>query len=156
VLANGAKSPLVVAMVASTTKGYLPTVTNIENALNHAASGTTLTAPTTASAGANPNNWVPLIQTVSTGYPIVGYTTFDFAQCYASPVIATGIINFLKDHYSTTAAYATTLANNGFVAIASTGAKVFSTPITKAILSNTDKWNIDINDATTCKGKTGR
>jgi ABC-type phosphate transport system substrate-binding protein len=157
VLSNGAKSALVVAAISGeTTKGYTPTVTNVENALNHPDQGTTLTPPTSASAGANPTNWVPLIQTVTTGYPIVGYTTFDFAQCYASPTIATAVIAFMTDHYSTNATYATSIANNGFVSIAASGAKAFATPIARGILGNDYKWNDNIENATACKGKTGR
>jgi ABC-type phosphate transport system substrate-binding protein len=157
VLTNGAMSPLVVAAVASgSTKGYTPTVTNITNALNHASQGTNLKPPTTAAEGANPTNWVPLIQTVTTGYPIVGYTTFDFAQCYASPTIATAVIAFMTDHYSTNATYATSIANNGFVSITASGAKAFATPIARGILGNDYKWNDNIENATACKGKTGR
>jgi ABC-type phosphate transport system substrate-binding protein len=167
VLSNGAKSKLYVAAVKATGAGtaYTPTLANITSGLNHVTKvNTTLggptTAPATAAEGANPQNWVPLPIAVSTGYPIVGYTTFDFAQCYASAKIAAGIESFLKGHYTATTSYATQMANNGFVTIAESGAKTFPLAILNHIVQNvgTTKtaWNININNATTCKGKTGR
>ncbi len=159
VLANGKPSPLVVAAAKNSVNNaiYIPTVTNITNALNHVGSGATnATPPANASAGAMPANYVPLVPTPALGYPVVGYTTFDFAQCYATPAVASGIISFLTDHYSTTAAYATSISNNGFVSISSSGAKAFVSVITGGILGNTKKWNDNIENATACKGLVGR
>ena len=167
VLSNGAKSKLYVAAVKATgsSKAFTPTLANVTTGLNlvtkvNTTLGGPTTPPATAAAGANPQNWVPLPITVSTGYPIVGYTTFDVAQCYASPSIAAGIINFLKNHYASTTSYATQMANNGFVTIAKSGAKVFPAAILDRILGNVGgpklAWNININNPITCKGKTGR
>jgi ABC-type phosphate transport system substrate-binding protein len=155
-LADGSKSKLVVAAVKNGTLPYIPTVVDVTNALNHTKLGTTLTPPTTAVAGAQPQNWVPLVQTTTVGYPIVGYTTFDFAQCYQNANIKASVIAFLKLHYSTNATYASIINNNGFVALAGTQAKAFAPVITANILANTKKWNDDIGDTTACKGLAGR
>jgi ABC-type phosphate transport system substrate-binding protein len=155
-LSNGQPSPLVVAAVFNGKTAELPTVAAIELALAHPTSGTTLSPPTDAAEGANPNNWVPLIQTASSGYPIVGYTTFDFAQCYASPTVTKSVITFLKDHYGLNAPYTTDQSDNGFVRVSKSGAVKFLQPIEHAILSNKDGWNTDIGDATACAGLVGR
>jgi ABC-type phosphate transport system substrate-binding protein len=155
---NGNKSTLVVASVLNGKIAELPTTKNITAALARAVSGTTLTPPTTAAEGANPANWVPLIQTVSAGYPIVGYTTFDFAQCYADKTVGAGIIAFLNDHY-TNASYTTPQSNNGFVTVANSGASKFLTAIRQHILSNkasAPAWNTDIDDKTACAHVAGR
>ena len=128
---------------------------NITSALNAPKLGTHLKPPTTAAAGANPDNYVPLIQTVKTGYPVVGYTTFDFAQCYNSAAVAKGIISYLKLH-SGNAAYTSIITNNGFVPVGKSGAKSFVAVINGAILANTKGWNDNIQNATACAGKTGR
>ena len=156
VLANGQPSPLVVAALKASAKSFLPTVTNIALALNHPKLGQNLTPPTTATDGANPSNYVPVIQTVSEGYPIVGYTTFDLPQCYASATIKSGVLSYLRAHYSTAAAYQTSIHNNGLVSITNSGARAFATVIKNAILSNKNGWKVDIGDATACKGLTGR
>jgi ABC-type phosphate transport system substrate-binding protein len=155
-LADGSKSKLVVAAVKNGSLPYIPTVADVTNALNHVKLGTTLTPPTTAAAGALPQNWVPLVQTTTLGYPIVGFTTFDFAQCYQNATVQASLLAYLKLHYSTNASYASIINNNGFVAIASSGAKAFAPLITGAILSNAKKWNDNIGNATACKGLAGR
>ena len=157
VLANGAKSTLVVAAVKLGAGSYIPLVADVQLGLNHAKTGTTLTPPTNATDGANPVNYVPLIQTVSIGYPVVGYTTFDFAQCYHFPTVANALKNFLTRHYSkTNATYAGEIARNGFVSIAASGASAFAAVITNDILANKNGWKTDIQDAPACKGLAGR
>ncbi len=153
------KSALVVAAVTNGTRPYIPTVTNITNALNHpiAADSSNTTPPNSAATAANPSAFVPLVGKASVGYPVVGYTTFDFAQCYQNASVATGIINFMTDHYQATGAYATTINNNGFVTISTSGAKAFVTAITRDILTNTSKYNDNIQNTVKCKGTvTGR
>jgi ABC-type phosphate transport system substrate-binding protein len=156
VLTNGSRSTLVVAGIKNGTLPYIPTVVDITNALNHAKVGSTLKPPTTAATGALPQNFLPIVQVASVGYPIVGYTSFDFAQCYADPLVTAGILNFLTAHYSSTSAYAPIIARNGLVAIGGTGAKAFSAVINGAILTNAKKWNDNIGNATACKGLVGR
>jgi ABC-type phosphate transport system substrate-binding protein len=157
-LPNGSKSTLVVAALKNGSLPYIPLVADITNALNHvkAGYGQFLTPPTTAAAGANPQNWGPVVEVTTVGYPIVGYTTFDFAQCYANPLITAGILSFLTQHYNATSAYAPIIARNGLVAIGSSGAKAFAATISQAILTNVKKWNVNIGNATACKGLAGR
>jgi ABC-type phosphate transport system substrate-binding protein len=152
VLSNGAKSALVVAGVVNATNGtaYTPTNANITTGLNNAASGQFLTPPTGA-ALSNPSAYVPLIQTTKTGYPVVGYTTFDLAQCYANTNVAASIKTFLTDHYGV-AAYKTTQSNNGFPALSTTKASGFVTVIKNNILANKEGNNLDIEDKAACKG----
>jgi phosphate transport system substrate-binding protein len=154
-LVNGQKSTLVIASVLNGSTAELPTLKNITAALAHPVIGSTLTPPENATEAANPSNWVPLIETASTGYPIVGYTTIDFAQCYADKTVAAGIKAYLKDHY-TKAAYKTIQANNGFVTVSSSGAAKFLEDIIHDIIGNKSKWDTDIQDKKACKGLAGR
>jgi len=155
-LSNGQASPLVVAAVFNGSTAVLPTVVDIENALSHPILGSNLSPPTNASQGANPALWVPLIQTASEGYPIVGYTTFDFAQCYADPTVTKGIIAFLKDHYGLNAPYTTDQSQNGFVRVSKSGAVKFLQPIEHDLLANKNGWNTNIGNTTVCPTVTGR
>jgi hypothetical protein len=153
---NGAPSTLVVAAILNGKKAELPTTSQITAALARASQGSSLTPPATAAEGSNPNNWVPLIQTASAGYPIVGYAALDFAQCYADKTIGSAIIAFLNDHY-TNKSYLVPQNNNGFVAISNSGAAKFLTAIRQHILANkAPGWNEDIDDKTVCKHLAGR
>ena len=98
---------------------------------------------------------MPLEPVVTAGYGIVGYTTFDFAQCYASSTVATAIKAFLTDHYGITS-YTVNQTNNGFVSLAKSHASNFLPTIKANILANTNGWNDDIEDTTVCKGLKGR
>jgi ABC-type phosphate transport system substrate-binding protein len=157
--ANGTKetSPLVVAGVQIDNKGagVLPTVKNIQTALDHVVLGSNVSPPTNATAAANPALWVPGVQTVSSGYPISGYTTFDFAQCYVNASVNKNIQTFLADHYRN-ATYAKIQNNNGFVTLEQTKANTFETAISENLLANTNGWNVNIGNATACAGKHGR
>jgi len=158
-LNNGTQSQLVVAGVKLGNFTYIPDVASVASALNHGVifnpAGATA-PPTTAAAGAQTAAYVPLIETVSVGYPIVGYTTFDFAQCYSSATVTTGILNFLGLHFSTNATYAGIISRNGFVSIATSGARAFAPVIQKAILTNAKLWNDNIGNAKACAGLVGR
>ncbi len=155
---NGSnKSPLVVAAIFNGNNAYIPTVANIKTGLLHPKTGTgqNLTPPANAAEGANPALWVPVEPVVTSGYPIVGYTTFDFAQCYASSAVANAIETFLLDHY-TTSKYTAFQTKNGFVDLKASHADKFLTVIEQEILANKKKWNDDIEDATACSGLAGR
>ena len=151
-LGDGTKSKLVVAGVINGTNGtaYTPTLANLTSGLNNAASGQFLTPPTGA-ALSNPSAYVPLIQTTKTGYPVVGYTTFDLAQCYSVTNVATSIKTFLNDHYGV-AAYKATQTDNGYVSLGKTKAAGFVTVIKNNILANKTGNSLDIEDKTACKG----
>jgi ABC-type phosphate transport system substrate-binding protein len=153
---NGAKPTLVVASALQGTKPELPTVKEITNGLAHPISGTNLNPPSTAAQGANPALWVPAVAKDSSGYPVVGYTTYDFAQCYADPTIAAAIISYFGDHISKKGSFSATLKRNGFVEITNSKAENFVKTIEQHILSNyatkkSPAWNIDINDPVACK-----
>jgi ABC-type phosphate transport system substrate-binding protein len=154
---NAPYTGLIVASVLNGKSAALPTTKLITAGLADAVhgQGQNLTPPSGVGTGAgqlgNPSAYVPLIQTTPKGYPIVGYTTFDFAQCYADPTVAAGIISFLTDHY-TNATYTGIQNNNGFVAMNASGAKAFLTVIERDILANKYKYGYDIEDATNCKG----
>ena len=152
VLSNGAKSKLYVAAVINASNGtaYTPTNANITTGLANAASGQFLTPPTGA-ALSNPSAYVPLIQTTKSGYPVVGYTTFDFAQCYKNTNIGASVIKFTQDHYGVTA-YKTVETNNGFIPLAATKAAGFETVVKNNILTNADKKNLNIDNGTACAG----
>jgi ABC-type phosphate transport system substrate-binding protein len=155
---NAPYTGLVVAAILNGKVAELPTTTNILAALERPTAGSSLTPPSTAAQGANPANWVPLIQTASKGYPIVGYTTFDFAQCYADGTVGAGVIAFLDDHLNN-ASYTSTQSNNGFVTIANSGASKFLAPINQHIIGNSKTggaWNENIQNTTACKGLAGR
>ena len=155
---NAPSHTLLVAAVLNGKTAELPTTKNITAALARPKLGQNLTPPANKTEGANPALWVPVIQTVSAGYPIVGYSTFDFAQCYADATVAAGIIAFMTDHY-TVSQYLTIENNNGLVAIANSGASKFLAVVKQHILANKNTkpaWNEDIQDKTACKGLVGR
>ena len=153
---NGAPSTLVVAGVQQGSTSLLPTVANITKGLSHAVAGQHLNPPSTAAQGLDPSSWVPLVARTSAGYPIVGYTTFDFAQCYVDNSVGSSIVSFLTEHLNKKGPFSKKLADNGFVAVSNSAAAKFVTTITQHILSNKGSkkapaWNQDINDTTVCK-----
>jgi ABC-type phosphate transport system substrate-binding protein len=152
---NGASALVVAAITSGSVKAGQPTVKGITLALQNPVSGQNLTPPSTAQQAANPTAWVPLIQTVKKGYPIVGYTTFDLAQCYADPNVSNAVIAFLTDHY-TTKAYTNIQNSNGFTPVSSSGSAKFLQAIQADILGNTKGFNTNIGNATACAGKAGR
>ncbi len=158
-LSNGTHSKLkVVAVTSGAVTAALPLVGNIILGLKSVIDGTNKTPPTNATAGANPLNWVPTVATVSAGYPIVGYTTADFAQCYADPNVAAAVKGWLTDNYKNTA-YQSVEKNNGFVPLVSSKAAPFYTYIANHILSNSTlnggPWNTDIENTKVCKAVGG-
>ncbi len=150
-LSNGLPSPLLVAAVFRGKTKELPYSTAIGAGLNKPATGVNLVPPSNAGEGANPSSWFPLIATTKAGYPIVGYTAFDFAQCYASPKVSDGILAFLKAHYGTGSPL-TTQINNGFAPVA----KSFAAAIKKNILADSNSWNDNIENTTACAELAGR
>ncbi len=159
--ANGTNynSTLLVAGVKITggTGQFTPTVTNLEAGLLNPAAGTgsNLTPPANATQGANPALWVPVEPEVTSGYAIVGYTTFDIAQCYANKTVGTAVQKFLTNHY-TVAGYTSTQANNGYVSLSLSHASNFLATIKANIFANTNGWNTNIDNTTACKGLPGR
>jgi len=119
---------------------YLPSVSNTSNALGTAA---VPTDPT------NPAQYVPAVPKPSTGYPIVGYTTLEMAQCYANSNVGTGMYEFLNNLY-TQPAMASLIVQNGFVPLQ-------GTPLANYIvdhLVNGDSADVpplDIQDPNVCQ-----
>jgi phosphate transport system substrate-binding protein len=154
-LSNGEHSPLLVAAIFNGTKAYIPTTANITLGLKNPLDGTNLTPPTNATEAANPLLWVPVIGSTSKGYPIVGYSTLDLAQCYADPNILAAVKAWLTDHYENST-YLTIQANNGEVSVANSAASKFLSTLEKAILTDKEKWGVDLGDKTACAGLAGR
>ncbi len=155
-LSNGKHSALSVAALTIGKNAYLPTVANVSLGLSRPqpSQGGILTTPARAADGANPTLWVPLVPTVKSGYPIVGYSMIYLAQCYADTKVAASVRSFLKSHYSATP-YAGIQTDNGLPPL-SGAAKAFASAIAKNILSNANGWNTDIEDPIACAGALGR
>ncbi|WZB75706.1 hypothetical protein WJ972_05830 [Achromobacter insuavis] len=49
---------------------------------------------------ANPFNWVRPSPNPTSGYPIVGYSSVAFSQCYADAAVSNAIKGFLNSHFS--------------------------------------------------------
>jgi hypothetical protein len=154
-LSNGLPSPLLVAGLRNGARFYIPTVANIRAALTHVKVGTNQTPPNNATDGANPLKWVPIVQIAATGYPIVGYSTLEFAQCYGSAAVSKGIVGFLHDHYIT-APYYQIENNNGLVTVANGPGTKWLNAIHFNILGNKNHWNVNIGNPTACAGLAGR
>lgn len=159
------KSTLVVAGVYNpSTKKYVePDVNDIATALTHVltydtTNGSAGVPASVAEAEAN-NAFVQIPITVGAGYPYVGYTTFDFAQCYSNPAVGTAAVAFLNDHYKV-ASYLATEKNNGFVGIANSGASKYLAAIVKYIFPQAGKNPVDygteIGSKSACTGLAGR
>jgi hypothetical protein len=155
VLQNGLPSPLLVGAIYNGAAAFLPTVANIIKGLANVKTGTNLTPPANATDGANPLKWVPTVQVVKTGYPIVGYGTFLFPQCYQTAADATAVKAYLVKHY-TGAPYKSIQSNNGLVPIPNSGTAKFITAIQKNITTNKNGWKTDIGNTTACAGLAGR
>jgi ABC-type phosphate transport system substrate-binding protein len=161
-LSNGENSPLFVAALFNGTKPYTPTIANIESGLDYVvdyAQGSPTAAPTTAAEGELPQNWVPIPQVTSRGYPIVGYSTIDLPQCFANAAVGTAFISYLNKHY-TNATYEAIQANNGLAPVANKGSSIFLKEIEAHILTNEKNqagpWYTDIQDTKVCASLPGR
>jgi ABC-type phosphate transport system substrate-binding protein len=128
---------------------YLPTVTNTVKALQNPGSAQNVTAPTSAQAAANPLLWVPIIPTPAHGYPIVGLTTWILSQCYKTPVVATGIVDFLLAHYG--AKYDAISSSFGYVP-ASKLLGGYLPQIENVFLTAHSGFHLNINDPKACAG----
>jgi ABC-type phosphate transport system substrate-binding protein len=138
---------------SGTTAFLTPTTSNLTLGLGNPGAGSTNPKPPAGSAAKNPLNWVPSIPVVTKGYPIVGYTTLELAQCYANPNVASGITAFLTAHFGGTAAYKATVTRNGFTLPAAG----YPGAITKYFLTASSSLAIAAaGTAGTCASTTGR
>jgi ABC-type phosphate transport system substrate-binding protein len=130
-------------------KAYFPTIgaTNLALRSPNIASGDTVPkAPASKTAALNPTNWIPVIGDPLRGYPIVGYTTLEFAQCYSNAAIGTEIKAWITQLYSS--ANKSNLVNEGFAAVpASIGADIL-----KIYTSNWSGFAMDIDENRVCNG----
>jgi ABC-type phosphate transport system substrate-binding protein len=165
-LNNGVHSALLVAQLYNpTSKKYvLPSYTNIALGLTHVTSYDTTdgsptgaTAPNSVAEAEAVNAFVPVPIAESEGYPLVGYTTFDLAQCYKNKTVGSALVVFVGDHYNT-ASYEKTEENNGFVPLKLTEAAGYTTAISTYIFpknGGTD-YGTEIGSVSGCKNKAGR
>ena len=148
------KTSLLVANIQNATNKvyYSPNTTNTALGLNNPGAGSVnLTAPSTKTAAASALNWVPAIPTTKVGYPIVGYTTVEFASCYKDVNVSTALKSFISLHLFN-AAYQTTQYGNGFVPVA----PAIATAVNNTFSLNSNGYNLNINNPAICKGKAGR
>jgi hypothetical protein len=158
------RSPLLVAGVFVGKAAFTPTVKNIVKGLTNPAIGSHLSPPSQSTA-ADPLSWVPIVQTVKKGYPIVGYTIFDFAQCYADTNVPAALTSyteggvtepgFLPLHYGNKA-YQKIENDNGFATLQQTAKTGFYTSILANMLADANGWNTDIGDTNVCANFAGR
>lgn len=143
---------------AANDTAYMPSLSNLTLAMNNPGTAVNAAPPALTVANlanvATQTNWVPEIAMPAKGYPIMGYTNWLVAQCYANKTDASSIVGFLTKHYS--GSYATLLNNNGFVPLIGGIASGYGDAINKAFLTNSSKLNLNIENATACKGITGR
>ena len=129
---------------------FTPTIANVGAALGNPGKGVKYAgAPSTKTEAQTQADWVPQIPTPAKGYPIVGYTNMLFAQCYADNNVATELLAFLTAHVNGT--YQTQETNAGFNPLP-TG---FVTAIQKDFITNTSKYNLNIQNPAECKSATG-
>jgi phosphate transport system substrate-binding protein len=134
--------------------GVLPTALNTNKALGTAP-------PPSGTAVSDPTAWVPLIPRPTTGYQIVGWTTWDMATCYATTAEANAVIGFVNDHLNGSGTLNNRLfpkiAAGGFVAVSgSFQSKVptvgsMAAAIVNNFLTNTSGNNLNINGSV-CSG----
>ena len=133
--------------------GYQPTIANTTLALTHPGPTAQFGTPPTETPGGNPADpvqWVPVIPDPVAGYPIVGYTTWDVAQCYhLRAAVGTNVRNFLADQYN--GVFATNIKNGGFVPVPAS----YNLQIRDVLLGNSSGLNLNIDNVSACTGKAG-
>jgi ABC-type phosphate transport system substrate-binding protein len=148
----------VVAQVkaTSTSTAYLPNTTNTSNALG------TASLPSNVS---DPSTWVALVPNPSTGYPIVGWTTWGLSSCYATAAVGTTLVSFLQNHYNVSgsvATYVDQITNNGFVPVtgstdsAPVAAGTLAAYVNGYLLAGTSASGTLKIDNSSCPGTGGR
>jgi phosphate transport system substrate-binding protein len=150
---NGAPGfPFVAKVGATAATAVLPDTPHTKTALG------TAPLPTNVS---DQTQWVPAVPNPSTGYPVVGYTTWEVASCYASASTGAAVVAFLKNLYNATdtAPGPTVFAqinNRGFVPVSGSSgtapvlAGSLAADIVNTFLSGTG--SLAINTTTACSG----
>jgi ABC-type phosphate transport system substrate-binding protein len=128
-------------------KPYQPTEANAYLGLEHPASNSQVLVPPTGKTNSeNPLNWVPNVPNTTEGYPIVGYTTLDFSQCYADTTVSNSLVSYLNAFFGT--ADQATIKANGFTPLPA----AFLTAIKADFIGNTSTYNLNIGNTTACAG----
>jgi len=153
-------SKLFVAALLNNGTYYSPSVVNTTAAL--LAGGGTPPAGKPGIGGATDpavqTNWVPQIAAPGKGYPIVGYTNINFAQCYKSATVAKTIEAVLQNQIN--GKYNVEMNARGFVPVTSIAGQALSNAFGKAIINNfvtnTTGNKLNINNPTVCATVTPR
>lgn len=138
--------------------GSILSLPNLTKALGAPGNNALNTVPPTTSAAAVARGaWVPLLPTPATGgYPISGYTTFVFPQCFSSADKATAVMGFLTNVW-TNASYKASYALNGFAPVPNFASAKWQVALKNSILTNKSGFNYNIQNSTVCTGTvTGR
>jgi phosphate transport system substrate-binding protein len=148
---NGAPGfPFVAKIGATAATAILPDTTHTLSALGTAARPSNLS---------NQTQWVPAVPNPSVGYPIVGYTTWELASCYASGSTGSAIVTFLRNLYNVTGsapAVFNQINSRGFVPVTGSSktnpvqANTLANDINSAFLTSTS--SLAINTTTNCTG----
>jgi ABC-type phosphate transport system substrate-binding protein len=157
--AAGPYSALLVADVKNSVNNisYAPDVGSLLLAMQHPGNATNPNPPTTKAQAQVQTNWVPAIASPAEGYPIMGYTNLDVAQCYKNAVVAKGVMNMIKTDLSPVSK--TLLNNNGFQPTIGGNTSGWGAAILSAFVTNTGVLagaNLNIGNTTACAGVTGR
>jgi ABC-type phosphate transport system substrate-binding protein len=118
--------------VVALVNGFEPSVANVKLAIGNAP------VPTNP---ANQAQWVPAVPNPGSGYPIVGFTTFEVSSCYQDASTGAGVVAFLQQLYnasgSASSAVVSAEAQNGFATVsgASTNAAPTAGSLAAAIVS---------------------
>ena len=94
---------------------------------------------------------MPAVATPASGYPIVGFTTLEFSQCYQNATVGNTIADFVNDIYQSVP-YQNVINSNGF-SLVPTG---FQNAILGNLYNNNNGYNLDIQDPTACPSGKGR
>jgi len=118
--------------VVALVNGFEPSVANTKLAIGNSS------VPTNP---ANQAQWVPAVPNPGSGYPIVGFTTWEVSSCYSDPNVAAGVVAFLTQLYngggSSNSSVVSAEAQNGFATVsgASTNAAPTAGSLAAAIIS---------------------
>ena len=143
-LASGVAQAPYVAEV----NGVQPTASNTGTALQGG-----VPVPLNAADGSfntsDPNSFIPVAAAPTSGYPIVGYTTWLLPQCFSTPAVASALKSFLTTHYSS-ASFKAIYNASGFSTVSPSVANTISKDYLAGSASSV------IGTGSNCSGKAGR
>jgi phosphate transport system substrate-binding protein len=104
--------------------------------------------PTTKVNAANPLFWIPQVANPVDGYPIVGYTTLEFATCYSNTSVGNYAKAFITQLYA--AANKVNMTAEGFTVVPSG----YNKTIISVFVKGTSTYALNINNPTVCNHST--